>query len=65
MGLLGEIWSGMLGVILFIVAFIILGGGISFILFSGGNWLMVIIGIIMIIVGIGITIASRHRIHGR
>ncbi|MFH1638457.1 MAG: hypothetical protein ABIB71_08580 [Candidatus Woesearchaeota archaeon] len=59
MSLIHDIGKGMLGIVLIIVAFIILMFGGYLIFF--GHW---IIGLIVIIVGCGIAIASRQRIHG-
>ncbi|MFA5888372.1 MAG: hypothetical protein WC852_06710 [Candidatus Nanoarchaeia archaeon] len=59
MSLLKDIGTGMLGIILLIISFILFGLGLV-LLFSGHG----IIGIILVIVAIGIAIASRKRIHG-
>lgn len=59
MGLIHDIGGGILGIILFIVAFVILFLGVGLLLF--GQWL---VGLILIIIGGGMAIASRKRIYG-
>jgi len=59
MSLMEDIGSGMLGVVLLIVSLIILFFGVWLLL--SGHW---VVGLILIIIGGGVAISSRQRIHG-
>ena len=59
MSLMEDIGSGMLGVVLLIVSLIILFFGVWLLL--SGQW---VVGLILIIIGGGVAISSRQRIHG-
>ena len=63
MGLLSDIFSGMLGVTLTIIGIILVSTGLALLAFSSGNLIVIFFGIIIFLLGAGMIAAGRKRVH--